>query len=291
MKYDVLMISTCTNDKHIHTLMKSLSENNSSTLVSLIILFQNNIFVEMDLYKTEWLHLVPLYTPSQFNLSMARNICINHVLDNKIRADYVMFPDDDSSFDYHFFKNVLSQVRGNTLIDVYCAGTTVLYRKSKYKDLMIITDDKAAMSVNMIINNETFLKVGLFDSLMGVGAPYGAGEDGDYFLRACKVSKDGFSYSKKLWNFHPATTIKYSALTLKQLKCRYKNYGRGVIYLYCKHRMYVSAVQCVVSGFAGMLIAYCCFNFKLGTARFFGGVYRMLTLLSLLFCPITNKFK
>lgn len=41
-----------------------------------------------------------------------------------------------------------------------------------------------AMSVNMIIQYDHFIEIGFFDERMGVGAKYGAGEDGDFFLES-----------------------------------------------------------------------------------------------------------
>jgi hypothetical protein len=41
----------------------------------------------------------------KMGLSKARNIALKYLLDNILSAEYIMFPDDDSSFDSVFFDN------------------------------------------------------------------------------------------------------------------------------------------------------------------------------------------
>lgn len=280
--YDLLMISTCTNDKYVRGLLSSLLYNQDISLC-LVLLFQNNQYVDTSSYQTKNVDITPLFVSDILSLSQARNIGIKHVIKVGLKFKYAMFPDDDSSFDLPFFANFQRLVLGNTLIDVYCTGTKRLYQPTKYRNYQCVTNNEAAMSVNIIVDNDTFLKVGLFDEMMGVGAPYGSGEDGDYFLRACMVSGKGFYMSKELWSFHPAPTTKYAAMSFSQLKSRYINYGRGMAYLYCKHGLYSRALRGVLSGFLGMLIAFSVFNVKLGRARFYGFIYRLVTFIDLFF--------
>lgn len=91
------------------------------------------------------------------------------------------------------------------------------------------------MSVNMIIQYDHFIEIGFFDERMGVGAKYGAGEDGDFFLRICERFGP-FVFNQHLHTFHPASDTKFATISLKALIERYKKYGEGVVFLLCKHK-------------------------------------------------------
>lgn len=90
-----------------------------------------------------------------------------------------------------------------------------------------------AMSVNMIIQYDHFIEIGFFDERMGVGAKYGAGEDGDFFLRICERFGP-FVFNQHLHTFHPASDTKFATISLKALIERYKKYGEGVVFLLCQ---------------------------------------------------------
>ena len=137
------------------------------------------------------------------------------------------------------------------------------------------------MSVNMLINIDTLEKVGYFDEKMGAGAIYGAGEDTDYFLR-CVESSGPFVYNKSLWNFHPKFESKHERLKIQELINKYKNYGRGVIYLNVKHRLYITAIELCFNALFGSFIAFLKLDFKLALARFYAFFIRTYTFIMLI---------
>lgn len=290
-KYDLIFISTCTTLDYVHDLLSSIANNNNCLNVCVIILFQGGLKMDI-INNTPNTTFVNLKCDEFYSLSEARNRVIQYVRKQNIVASYVMFPDDDSTFGEDFFDNFNHEVHSNTLISVYCTGTKNLYKKMPSLNYMEQTDNYLnAMSVNMIIQYEHFMEIGFFDEKMGVGAKYGAGEDGDFFLRICE--KFGpFSFNQHLCTFHPASNVKFASMSLKNLILRYKKYGEGVICLLCKHRKYRQAFGCIIMGMLGAFKALLIdLNGKLCIARMVGVYYRskmFLFLFFLKFCDISN---
>lgn len=282
-KYDLVLISTCTDSVHIYNLLDSVIKYNQYLKVGMIILFQNDIQFKYSNRELHYVHLHIISSSGLHSLSNARNRCLEYYLRNNISSEYIMFPDDDTTFDQSFFRNFSKYVTSNMLIDVLCEGTRIPYVSFRnLKDGEYTNCHEHAMSVNMIVKSNHVLGIGDFDESLGVGAKYGAGEDGDYFLRLCKQFGP-FLYTKKLWNYHPSADSKYRQISLKKLLRRYKTYGEGVIYLLLKHKLYFKAIKCVVSGFAGGILALLFrLNIKLAIARFYGGITRCKVFFSLL---------
>ncbi len=261
--YDIVFISTFIDNESVEQLVSSIENNIKSLKIFVILINQSDPTNVLSNLKN--INIIVL-TVGRLSLSKARNIGINYIIDNKIQASHFMFPDDDSSFDKYFFENYQSVVEKgkNYLIDVYCEGTDKLYRNNNYQDGDILTLSKyeAAMSVNMIIEYNTFLKVGYFDENLGVGAKYGAGEDGDYYIRCCKVS-GYFIYIKQLHTFHPSPNDRYNRMPLHSLIKRFNNYGRGVIYMQCKHSFYKDALATSIRAIGGAFYYLLKGNFRL----------------------------
>lgn len=70
-------------------------------------------------------------------------------------------------------------------------------------------------------------------------------------------------------------------LTIFALK-KYKNYGKGEIYLHFKHRLYRSAIELCFSALIGSFVALIKFDFKLFIARLYAFIVRTYTLLMLI---------
>lgn len=281
MKYDLIFISTCTVLDYINNLFSSIANNNKSLKVCVVTLFQCGLDTDID-YNTSESVFVKLKCDKLCSLSKARNLGIQYIKDRNIVADYVMFPDDDSSFDKNFFDNFKKEVDSDTLINVFCEGTKVLYQKMPQLNYLEKTDNyQNAMSVNMIIQYNHVMEIGFFDERMGVGALYGAGEDGDYFLRICERF-GSFVFNQHLYTFHPAPNTKYAVISLKKLIGKYKKYGEGVIFLLWKHKKYRQAIHCMIMGILGAFKALLIdFNMKLCLARIAGFYYRSKMLLFL----------
>lgn len=281
--YDLVFFSTCTNSQHIGNLYDSVAKNNVYIKVGLFIFFQNGVKVNFSHSNSEYLDLYELSSMSMHSLSNARNRCIEYYTAQGFKSEYVMFPDDDTTFDEEFFKSFSHVVSSNMLIDVLCTGKKNPYMSFKnLQDGQLTSYYKYAMSVNMIIRTNNVLEIGGFDELLGVGARFGAGEDGDFFIRVCK-KYGSFVYTDKLWNYHPSADSKNRQIPLLKLLKRYKSYGEGVIFLLVKHKMYLEAFKCVLSGFAGSIMALLLeFNVRLSLARLYAGFVRLKSLFQFL---------
>ena len=276
MIFDLIFLTTAQNALHINNLLDSICRYNYKLNINIIILLQNSVKINQEKYQNKNTTINVITTNKKYSLSKARNICIDYIIDNKIKSKYIMFPDDDTTFDSSFFINFENTVTQNCLIDVYCTETKHHYQAIKQlPDNSLTTDYKYAMSVNMIISYDHFIHIGKFDENMGVGAKYGAGEDGDYFLRTCEKF-GSFKVYHKLYNFHSAPDRKFEDLSLSKLIKRYKTYGEGVIYLLYKHNKPRQAIQCIIYGLLGSIKSFIFdFNLKLSLARLCGFWYRL----------------
>lgn len=288
MKFDICFVTTCTDDKNIRQLVRSITTNNNHINILLIIVIQQGLDFHFD--ETENTKILIIHRDSLLPLSCARNIALRELLKSEIDFDYMMFPDDDSSFDELFFKKFKSKVQGNSLIDVYGSGSRILFRKNPHKDgdKLDLKDYRYAMSVNMLLTKEILSEVGFFDERLGVGAYYGSGEDTDYYIRCWENGAD-FRYNKQLWNYHPLSNNKSRQQTLRQLIKRYNTYGRGMIFTFIKHKMYLEALKCSYCALAGSFVALMKGDCKLSLARLCAFFTRSKTYLSLLCGNKINK--
>ena len=206
------------------------------------------------------------------NSSVARNIGIDYLLNHQLVSKFVCFPDDDSSYDRIFFKKIQSLIEsnklGNYVTDVYCTGSRDLFRKVPYRNFTVLSnkDFNIVGAVNIILNFKTFLQVLYFDSRFGVNAKYGAGEDGDYFIRAVQIER--FYYTKELYSYHPSGEYRYKSLSFKSMRKRLAGYACGGIALLCKHRMYKAAIILTFRAIGGMTKYLLKGEFKIAIAYF-----------------------
>lgn len=286
--YNLIFISTFIEDKHINKLINSVIDSNNELSIFFVII--NQTTSKLVLPESELIDFFEIST-EKTSLSKARNVGINYLLKNDLQFNYIMFPDDDTTFDKCFFVEFNNVVKSNRsyLIDVYGQNTRDLYIENNIVEGQLVSTDKpkVVMSVNMLIHEKLFKKVGVFDEKMGVGTEYGAGEDTDFFLR-CVALSEPFIYTKKLWNYHPKFEDKHKALTFSKLIWKYKSYGKGMIYLNVKHRQYVTAFQLCGSALGGSLVALLKLDIKLFVARFYAFFIRFYTLLFLIIKKIDN---
>lgn len=259
MRIDLLFISTFISLECVDKLLNSLYHNKYIQL-KLVLVAQKKQLVNCSSYESRFVSIDVIPVEGILPSSVARNIGIKYVINEKIESDYVMFPDDDSSFDSSFFKMFKKYVKDDCgiVINVYDENSCRKYINHAMKDgaSVDISLYKVVGSTNIVLPYSVFRKVGLFDENMGVGAKYGAGEDGDYFIRAVKLSSP-FIYISALHCFHPSAKDKYSKMTLKQITHRFRSYGEGVVYLFFKHRMYKSIfVTCLKALCASMLFLF-----------------------------------
>ncbi len=253
-KFELILISTCCNHNHIYNLINSVVSSNVELSTCLLIVNQHNIILQIPV-GLSISNIIVIEHNKMENSSVARNIGISYILKQGIEAKFIAFPDDDSSYDNFFFEGIKDKiVKGdnyNIITDVYCTGTNNLFRKIKYQNNALLSkyDYNIVGAVNLVLNFQTFISVGYFDSRYGINAKYGAGEDGDYFIRATKFYP--FYYNKELYSYHPSNETKYLSFTFKQLRKRLSTYGCGVIALLSKHRMYKQAFIVLIRAILG----------------------------------------
>ncbi|NQV77974.1 MAG: hypothetical protein HQ490_06415 [Lutibacter sp.] len=266
-KFDLVFLVTFQNLENIFNLIETTKLNSKLNLLTILI---NQSGSSVSIFNSSCNSFIEIIVEKN-SLSFCRNVAVDYLLNNKIEFDHVMFPDDDTTFNITFFdtfKSIVS-LNCNYLLDVYIMGTSDLYISNSLTDGYSVTKKQyqIVMSVNMIISKLYFDSVHYFDEKLGVGASFGSAEDLDYFLRTIKISKF-FLYSKKLYNFHPSPLHKYSNLNLHSTIKRFKNYGNGVIYALCKHKLYKNAMILCFRAIGGVLYSIVRLHFKLALAYF-----------------------
>lgn len=261
-QFDILLISTCCNHEHIYSLINSVLEFNNSLSLGLIIVNQFNVRIDK-VVSNSFSDIIIIEHGKNENSSVARNIGIDYLVRNNFNSKFVCFPDDDSTFDAVFFnqihKNIKSCHLNNTICEVYCEGTKKQFKKVVLNNGAILTKRNFGIvgAVNIIVNFSTFKKVLHFDTRFGVNAKYGAGEDGDYFIRA--VGFEPFYYNNEIYNYHPSGESKFDKLSYLKKRRKLINYGKGGIALLCKHRMYLAGLKLALRALGGFFY----FTYKL----------------------------
>ena len=181
---DLIFITTFISKENINNLIDSVCEANIGLKILFVVVCQNGFFLEKK--DRNGVEVKQLNIPSKLSLSAARNVAIKYIVERQLKSDFIMFPDDDSTFDRNFFLNYPRLAKGeNYIVDIYVTGTNHLFRKLNIRPHSLTKSNKwfVACSVNMLISFESFIKVGYFDETLGVGTHYGAGEDNDYYIR------------------------------------------------------------------------------------------------------------
>lgn len=288
MRYDLIMITTCCNQEYIYKMIDSVLDNNDTISVCLIVVNQTLLKIK-EVKSTSSSEVIIIEHNQNENTSVARNIGVDFLLNKKWTSHFVYFPDDDSSFDSSFFKKIAYDISlnvfTNKVTDVYCTGTKNLFRKINLENNTLLTKNNFNIvgAVNIILNFATFKKVLYFDTRFGVNAKYGAGEDGDYFIRA--VQLEPFYYDNNIYSFHPSGDSKYKKTAFLKLITRLAKYGTGCIALLCKHKMYYQALLLTFRAVGG--VAYYVFklNFKIAFAYFIAFFVRLFVFLKFIVIP------
>jgi GT2 family glycosyltransferase len=280
-KFDLVFIVTFQDLDNIFNLIETINLNSKLNLLTILI-NQSGSFISI--FNTSYSSFIEIIVDKN-SLSFCRNVAVDYLLNNKIEFDHIMFPDDDTTFNNAFFDNFKSIVslKRNYLLDVYNKGTSDLYVSNSLTDGTSITKNKfhIAMSVNMIISKQYFDSVLYFDEKLGVGAAFGSAEDTDYFLRIVNLSGN-FIYTKQLYNFHPSPKNKYKKLKLNTLIIRFINYGNGILFALCKHKMYIASLLVCIRAIGGSILSLLRLNFKLSIAYFISFLFRCAFMFKLL---------
>lgn len=280
-KFDLVFLVTFQNLENIFNLIETIKLNSKLNLLTILINQSGN---SISIFNSSPNYFIEIIVDKN-SLSFCRNVGIDHLLNNKIDFDHIMFPDDDTTFNNIFFDNFKSIVslNHNYLIDVYTKGTSELYISNSFIDGSIVTKNQyhIAMSVNMIISKQYFDSVHYFDEKLGVGALYGSAEDTDYFLRIVNLS-GSFIYTKQLCNFHPSPKNKYKKLKFMSLISRFINYGNGILFALCKHKMFFAGFKVCIRAIGGSILSFLRLNFKLSIVYFISFFFRCALMFKLL---------
>lgn len=237
-KFDLTMVVTYQNQNQIQNFLTTIKRNSNIKLFVVLINQEtafklnkndfNNSFITIDIKK--------------IGLSKARNIGIEYLKENCIKSEYIMFPDDDSTFDDSFFLNFskIISTKKNYLTPIYIEGTKNLYLGKKFEEGKQVNENNHSLigSPNQIINFERNKKYIFFDEQLGVGTELGSCEDYDLFVRLCR-NGNPYYFTSKLYSYHPPKINAYKGKTLNFILQRFKSYSKGfcfIIYKYQKFR-------------------------------------------------------
>lgn len=283
MKYDIIMVTPFINSVYIYEFLKSLKDIKQVRVCVILIDMLDEPIILSEHYcgESNNLKFIHLKIGKRLSSSESRNIGLSYLFANIDDYRYVMFPDDDTTFDSSFSDEFLKLEKRNYILNVLKNGTKECYAKySKINGaLMNRSDIEFVGCVRFLFLRELVNQLGFFDERMGVGATYGAGEDGDYYLRSLEFTS--LYYNESLYTFHPAPNDKYLTMSLNSIVKRFSNYGKGAIFLFCKHKMYFDALKMVVRGAGGSVFLLFKFQFKLSVAYFIAFLIRFKYLIVL----------
>ncbi len=211
-------------------LVESIVKHNHHLSIHLVMVNQVGTLLLKgnDLFKISVIN-----TEGKMSLSKARNRAITYLTQHSLNADYVFYPDDDTTFDEVFFRDFDKYIHHPNayLIRVLNEDDHGEYKNFNLRDGEILKPEHAtlAISYNMVIPFPLFEKVGYFDEKLGVGAEFGSSEDLDYFIR-CQQLRD-FKFVKHLYCFHPSREAKYNQMSIAQIGKRFEKYSEGYLFV------------------------------------------------------------
>ncbi len=239
VKFDIVFVTTHQDDSEIFNLIKSIDYNNKSTTVLLIVVSQECAIS----YEPKNINLAIVFlNEKKMGLSRARNIALKYLQANSVSSRYIMFPDDDSSFDNVFFDNFGGKLNSNKcfITPIYNNGTKELYFGKPTFSGKVITplNHQLIGSPNQIILYDKYKSQIVFDENLGVGALYGSSEDVDLFLKLFEIG-ERFIFTNDIYTYHPKKTSAYKDLAFKKIISRFKNYSSGFAYIIFKYKLFV----------------------------------------------------
>lgn len=236
MAPSLLFITTFTHTRFVYQLIDSVAKHHENVEVTFLLIDQDTDFSPPPPEKG--LSIIHRKENQVMSLSKARNLAIDLVKELKIEADFVMYPDDDNTFDAHFFGpfcNFAAGRKNPVMIRVKNADDHKDYKLFNLENGQMLDKHHApySMSYNMVLPWQVFLAAGKFDERLGVGAKYGSSEDVDYYLKCVAVAP--FKFVKNCWLYHPSRDEKYNQMSHAQIWKRFSSYSEGYYFVMAKN--------------------------------------------------------
>lgn len=281
IRYKMVFVVTSRDRSLALNFLKNISEKyNNEFPLFLIFVDQNKCFVKNhDSLKFD----CKIIESELISLSKARNTALNFLIENEIESEFIMFPDDDSTFDKTFFQKfnkVEFKSNINYITPIYNVGTFDTYIGYKDCNFKLLTEKNVAVvgSPNQILNYQSFKSLIYFDTKLGVGADYGSSEDHDLFY---KLLQNGatYVYTQIVYSFHPKKTNNYQNVSLRKIIDRFSNYSKGFAYVNFKYGIFYHFPEYLYRTFLASIFFLIKLRLKLSFAyliQFFIRVYFLL---------------
>lgn len=267
-KIDLIMVTTHQDDLNIFKLIDSIDSNILNVKVLLIIVSQE---CEIAYLPKNPLFSIIFIQECRMGLSKARNVALDYLTIKNISAEFIMFPDDDSSFDDIFFQNFknIKESANSFIIPIFeeYSLPKKLYMGKIRPENAIVTEKEHDLigSPNQLIRYTPNLEILKFDEKLGVGAIYGSCEDYDLFIRLNR-SGEKFLFTSKLYNFHPKKTNVYKNMSFKKIVKRFKNYSSGFCFVIFKYNLKQFILMFLIRTLIASAVFFVRLNFKLSLA-------------------------
>ncbi len=288
---DLVMIATLQDDLYIYKLLNSIDDSLINIRLEVILVSQN---VKVAFLPKNKFLTITILNEGYMGLSKARNIALRYLYARDIRVEYIMFPDDDSSFDEVFFKN-FSNILGskkNYVSYIYNENSKSLYLGKQTEDdkKLGIKDYHLVGSPNQIIQYRIMKNKIYFNNQLGVGAKFGSSEDLDLFI---SISLDGHPYHfiKNLYSYHPSKLDIYSDVDFKKILKRFKSYSSGFAYVVFRYKQYNLLPNYFIRTLLAFLFYLTRFKFKLSLAYLIQLYFRVFWFFYFLFDRTVYKVK
>ena len=283
MTYDLVMITPFINKNYIFEFLNSV-KGVKEVKICLVLVDMLNTPISLNdflVYKSSDLDIVHLKIGKKLSSSKSRNEGLNYIARSNKKYKFLMFPDDDTTFDSSFYKEFKNLESGNYILNLFTEGLKEPYAKYYKADRSLMSQENINYvgCVRFLFSSKLIQELGLFDENMGVGAKYGSGEDGDYFLRALKFSP--LIYLKSLYTFHPSPKDTYSKISMNSMLVRFSNYSKGAIFLCFKHKMYFKAVKFIFRALVGFVISILKFDIRIALGYLYAFFIRLRTFIIL----------
>lgn len=266
VRKNLIMVTTHQDDLNVYKLLKSLNDNLKDITTLIVVVSQES---PLNFVATNPSLSLTVINETKMGLSKARNIALKFLLEHNITSDYIMFPDDDSTFDGNFFadfRNILG-TDNNYLGPIYNEGSQKLYlgKETEEGKLLSIKDYKLVGSPNQIICYDKVKHHIFFDEELGVGAKYGSSEDFDLYIKMNLLGCP-YYFTNKLYSFHPAKTAVYKKNKLKIILKRFKNYSSGFAFVVFRYNLFYLVPNYLFRTLIASVVYFLKLNFILSLA-------------------------